>query len=190
MQTIDDLLPPQTDHDQFVLDLINASLESVEQHYQHFQPELALQTDVHEVEPQLEFELDRHQLNIQYTPFNNRDERQRSIKLVRFDGQACDVQLYVVPSVVHPKENTHYVYAVVNIRHDGSIKPTVYPQTFRRYQAAVNFAKQEAEAHLLAYQNAKITVLHKRNDQPAGFLIQNEHQQLEEFTISKLEVLA
>lgn len=95
MQTIDDLLPPHTDHDQFVLDLINASLEKVEQHYQHFQPELTLQTDVHEVEPQLAFKLDGHQLNIQYTPFNNHDERQTSIKLVRFDDQDCDVQLYV-----------------------------------------------------------------------------------------------
>lgn len=188
MQTIDDLLPPQADHDQFALDLVNAGLEKVEQHYQHFQPELALQTDVHDVEPQLAFELDGHQLTIQYTPFNDRDERQTSIKLVRFDGQACDVQLYVVPSVVHPKENTRYVYAVVNIRHDEHLEPTVYPQTFRRYQVAVNFAKQEAETHLQDYENAEIKVLRKSNDQPTGFLIQTDHQQLEEFTINQLEV--
>lgn len=188
MQTIDDLLPPQADHDQFALDLVNAGLEKVEQHYQHFQPELALQTDVHEVEPQLAFELDGHQLTIQYTPFKDRDERQTSIKLVRFDEQACDVQLYVVPSVVDHKENVQHVYAVTNIQLAGRLKPILYPQAFRRYQVAVDFAQQKAEAHLQNYENAEITVLHRSNNQPTGFLIQTNHQQLEEFTINELEV--
>lgn len=188
MQTIDDLLPPQSDHDQFVLDLINTSSKGIEQHYQQFAQELALNTNVYDVQPQLAFRLDGHDLNIQYTPFTDHDERQESIKIVRFDGQKCDVQLYIGQSVIRNKENVCYVYAVVNIQHDTRLTPNLYSQVFLHYQNAVNFAQKQAESHLQDYKKAEITTLHKSNDQPYSFLIQNDHRQLEKFTITELEV--
>lgn len=107
MQTIDDLLPPKSDHDQFVLDLINTSAQRIEQHYRQFEKELKLNTDVYDVQPQLAFRLDGHNLNIRYTPFTDHDERQESTKIVRFDGQTCDVQLYVGQSALRNKESVN-----------------------------------------------------------------------------------
>lgn len=189
MQTIDDLLPPQTDHDQFVLDLINASSKEVEQHYQQFAQELKLNTNVYDIEPQLAFQLDGHNLNIQYTPFTDHDERQESTKIVRFDGKACDVQLYVGQSALRNKEAVKYVYTVVNTKNTKQPIFHLYPQIFRHYQDAVNFVKQQSKAHIQNYENAEITILHKSNGQPYEFLIQNDQHQLEDFSINELEVI-
>ena len=189
MQTIDDLLPPQSDHDQFVLDLINTSAQRIEQHYRQFEKELKINTDVYDVQPQLAFRLDGHNLNIQYTPFTDHDERQESTKIVRFDGQICDVQLYVGQSALRNKESVKYVYTVVNTKTTGQQIFHLYPQIFRHYQDAVNFVKQQSKAHIQNYENAEITILHKSNGQPYEFLIQNDQHQLEDFSIKELEVI-
>ena len=186
MQTIDDFLPPQTNHDQFVLDLINTSAKRIEQHYQQFANELAINTDVYDVQPQLAFQLDGHQLNIQYTPFRDYDERQASTKLVRFDGQACDVQLYLEHSALRKQKASQYFYTVLNTKTSREPRFHLYPQTFSHYQDAVNFAKQQSKAHAQHYKHAEITILHKSNGQPSAFLIRNDHHQLDQWAWNRI----